>query len=1035
VRKERRLNRFPHNGCETAVIGIRDFWKESDTMTVVVRRVSLGLAFVVGVLLADAARAAPPENLARRAKATATSEHNNFYLARFACDGKIPSAGSSGADLGAAWCVLKAKSGDRADFTLTWDKPVELSELIYWGRTTWFMDECWKDYEVYLDGATSPAAKGTFQMIHGPQRVAVARSQVRKVTLKFLNSHGGFNPGALEIQAFSRPIGDTELRRMTAATNSPLAYMPFVEKNDPRHIRALIADLRRAHGAAYPQAEQHAMRLDALEALPAGPASLANDPQAEEAAERIREQLEALERDVLLFDQDKVVAIRRYEIEASHVYTYHYEGFRAGGGLYLASLRNPKAEPKLLVESPTGQILDLDLSYDGRTVLFSWRRKVDEGYHLWTVNVDGAGLKRLTDGVWHDYNGAWLPDGGIVFLSTRWPQFAYCWHAPVGILHRMNADGSGIRPISSNYLNDFTPVVLDDGRIIYTRWEYVDRPAIPIQSLWTINPDGTGLLGYFGNRILSPATFMEARSIPGASKILCTMTGHNGPARGAIGVIDRSKGVNAQDAIDNITPDVPVPKVNEGCGNTDGTKQYSTPYPLDATRFLVSIRGPLLVRTYGGQCQSSALPDPETGMQWLSAQPVRPRARPPTIASRLPEKPEPYATVFLQDVYNGLEPQVRRGEVKAIRVVRDLPKTVRIDPSLRAFGFQFPVISCGATYAAKKVFGEAPVEADGSAYFRIPAETPVYFMAMDAQGRAVQRMRSFTHLMPGETQGCVGCHEHRLQTSRPKAIGAIGRTPRDLTPPEWGVRGFDYADIVQPVLDRHCTKCHDSVDPPNRIDLTGGKTDFFNVSYDVLARENQGGRGTSYVNWIPTYNGQEWNILEVTPKTWGSPRSKLAEVVLSGHPDKDGKPRFTIDDAGRRRILAWIDLNVPYYGTPETAYPEKIGCRQLLPDDLEKVLADVAKRRCAECHAAGKIPRREWVRITEPKFNPFLMAPLAKSAGGSQKCAKAVFADAKDPDYQAILATFKPVQAALAKRPRMDMPGGTPAADVCRTCQ
>jgi hypothetical protein len=183
-----------------------------------------------------------------------------------------------------------------------------------------------------------------------------------------------------------------------------------------------------------------------------------------------------------------------------------------------------------------------------------------------------------------------------------------------------------VEKLSGNYLNDFTPAVLDDGRILYTRWEYVDRPAIPIQSLWTINPDGTGLAGYFGNRKISPGTFMEARGIPGTGRILSTMTGHNGPTRGAIGVIDRSRGDNAQEAICNLTPDVPVPRVDEGNGNTSGSKQYSGPYPLDATRFLCSARGPLLVRTLSGECQSFALPAPGDGMQYFSARPI---AEPP----------------------------------------------------------------------------------------------------------------------------------------------------------------------------------------------------------------------------------------------------------------------------------------------------------------------------------------------------------------------------------------------------------------------
>ncbi len=975
----------------------------------------------LNVLTAEAVGAPLPENLGPKARASASSEHNAQYLARFAVDGKIPPAASTAEDREAAWCVLKRESGDRADFTLEWPEPVEVAAVVYWGRTAWFMTECWKDYAVYFDDQPQPAAKGTFEMRHGPQQIRLPKSTVRKVKLQFLNSFGGPNPGAAEIQVFGEPLPEAELDRLNRQANSTLLAMPWVEKTDPAALRLLIASLEQLHRNQYAQAAEHQARLETLSAkqTPDTPAS----------------DLEKLERDVLLFDVDRVAVIKRHEITASHVYTYHYEGFRPGGGLYLVALGNSQQEPVELVASPTGQILDLDLSYDGRTILFSWRRTEDEPYHLWTVGVDGSGLRQLTDGPWHDYNPCWLPDGGIAFLSTRSPQFAYCWHAPVGILHRTEADGSGVRMLSANYLNDFTPTVLADGRILYTRWEYVDRPAIPIQSLWTVNPDGTGLAGFFGNRVLSPGTFMEARSVPGSAKTLCTMTGHNGPTRGAIGLIDRSRGVNDQAAIENLTPDVPVPAVNEGNGNTDGTKQYSGPYPLDSERFLVSIRGPLLVRTIAGDCQAVALDAPEAGMQWLAAQPVRPRPRPPVVASALPQDADEFATLFLQDVYNGLEPHVRRGEVTHIRVVREMPKTVRIDPSLRAFGFQFPVISCGATYAGKTVLGDVPVGPDGSVSFRVPAGMPIYFMALDREGRAVQRMRSFTHLMPGEAQGCVGCHEHRLQSSRPRMTLASLRPVQELQPPEWGVGGFDYSRVVQPVLDRYCGVCHTGVEPASGIDLSGDKTDFFNVSYDVLARENQGQRGSPHISWIPTYNGQEWNILEVRPKTWGSPVSKLAELVLSGHPDEQGMPRFDMDPADRRRIFSWIDLNVPYYGTSETAWPEAKGCRQIYPANLDEVLAEVVSRRCAECHAEGKIPRRVWTRITHPELNPFLTAPLARSAGGTERCGRAVFADTDDPDYRTILSTFEPIAARLRETPRMDMPGAEPSCNVSRSCQ
>ncbi len=961
-----------------------------------------------------------PENLALKARITTDSEYSRDYQARNVADGKIPVAGGQ-ADVGRAWCVNGSTHRNHSQTLFGWANFVRVEEIVYYGRTAFQMRECWKGYEILLSDSSRPILTGELKMVHGPQRITLPRPMLTgKLLIRFTSSYGGSNPGASEIEIYPARLTAKAFRELETRAHVPQGGLRRIDQVDCEKLGQLIRQQRHVYGASYRQYGEH---ISALERL-----------QRSNGADK---ELSDLQRKVLLFDVNKLVAIRRREITASHVYTYHYEGFKPGGGLYVFDVHNLQADPLELASSPAGQILDCDLSYDGKTVLFSWRRREDEGYHLWTVRTDGTGLKRITDGFWHDYNACWLPDGGIAFLSSRCPQFAYCWHAPVGVVYRMNADGTNVRKISSNYLNDFTPYPLGDGRIIYSRWEYVDKPAIPIQSLWTINPDGTNLSMYFGNGVLSPGTFMEPRQIPGTSKIICTMTGHNGPTRGAIGIIDRSRGLNAQASIENITPDVHIPAVGEGNGNTPEPKPYSCPLPLDQSRFLVSASGPVLVRTISGDCQSTALPRPDNGMQYFCAQPIRPRHRPPAIASALDPNCDETddAYVYLQDVYKGLEPHVKRGQIKRIRVVQELSKSVRIDPSLRAFGFQFPVISCGATYAGKKVLGEVAVEPDGSAYFRVPARAAIYFMVLDENGRALQRMRSFTHLMPGETQGCVGCHEPRRQSPPAQRGLRAAMLPKDLEQPEWGIAGFDYSRIVQPILDEHCAGCHNPVDHPKAIDLTGGKTDFFNVSYDVLARDNQGKKGSPYISRIPTYNGHEQNILEVTPMAWGSPQSMLAKVVLSGHPDDEGKPRIQLDDKSRRRILAWIDLNVPYYGTSETAYPQNVGCRRIYPENLDKVLAEVAKRRCSQCHKNGKVPRRVWTRVTEPQLNDFLLAPLARSAGGSERCETAVFADTSDGDYQAILATFGPTTEMLKHTPRMDMPAGRPAPDVCRDCQ
>jgi mono/diheme cytochrome c family protein len=297
-------------------------------------------------------------------------------------------------------------------------------------------------------------------------------------------------------------------------------------------------------------------------------------------------------------------------------------------------------------------------------------------------------------------------------------------------------------------------------------------------------------------------------------------------------------------------------------------------------------------------------------------------------------------------------------------------------------------------------------------------------------------MRTFTHFMPGEQQSCIGCHADRNQAaprSQPRPLAGL-RPAEALQQPEWGLRGFSYAHIVQPVLDQHCVRCHNARKPRGAVDLSGDHTDIFSVSYETLARAGTGAEdpnvggyspdrfgGSPYTSWIATYNGMESNILDIQPKQWGSPASRLADLVLTGHPNSGGKPRVNLDRDEQRRIYAWIDLNVPYYGASESNHYEVRGCRQLLPPNLEEVLRDVGTRRCSACHEEGRIPRAFYTRITNVEHNDFLLAPLAEEAGGAEACGQAIFESTDDPDYQAILNTFAPLKSLLRDRPRIDM--------------
>ena len=1052
-----------------------------------------------------------PVNLARTARASASSEYSGQYLATLAVDGVIPELLSKD-DIGRAWAVNGARARGKAWFVLEWDEPVRVSEIIYYGRTSWLVEECWKDYEVRLDDGEQTVATGRFEMNAGGQRIPVETSEVRRIRLDFSSSYGGPNPGAAEIEIYADsppsdalpklkrfPSNLARRARVNASSEYSAQYLakfavdgeippPFARgdpgkawavkgleakdkaefslewdrpvsvcevayygrtavlieegwkdyelyANDeteplakgtfgfgsgaqpirlvPREVRKLTFRFLSSYGGPNPGAAEIQVYDEPTPADWLPRFMRGGWDQPEESVELTR----AVSSGELGFDS--LLVIQRHELNPSHVYTACCEGFRAGGGLYTLTPPTPDGSLTELVASPEGQIMDYDLSYDAREVVFSWRQTTGDSYHLYRMNADGSGMTQLTEGPWHDYNACWLPDGGIAFVSTRHGEFVLCFTTPSGVLFRMDKDGGSVRRLSANNVNDFTPSVFPDGRILYSRWEYVDKPAIPIQSLWTLRPDGRGLSVFYGNRVLSPASFLEAQALPGEARALCTLTAHNGPIRGGIGVVDRRLGVNAQAAIRNLTPQVDIGRVDQGSGN-HVRGPFEGPYPIGDDRFLVSGKGSVYVGDLAGRWALLMPKDQSIG--FYNPRPLRARARPPIVAASEPPEHTDRATVFVADVYQGLTPEVERGAVTEICVVQEVAKPLRT--AVMGFGFQRPVISCGATYAAKRVLGYAPVEEDGSAHFAIPAELPVYFEVLDSHGRALQRMRSFTHLAAGEQQGCVGCHEPRGRTGLRRRTIAARRAPSTLRPPEWGEANFDYTAVVQPVLDRYCIRCHSGADAPKGLDLSGAKTDWFSVSYDVLTR--------GYVSWIDTRNGREANIGQIAPLRWGSPASRLAQIVLDGHPDSEGKERVRLDATSARRVFAWIDLNVPYYGTFEMAYPKAEGGRRLYPEDLDARLADVAQRRCVSCHQQ-QVPSRGFVRLTDPELNDFLVAPLAKTAGGRQSCGEPVFASTSDPDYRALLELFKPVRELLATTPRMDMPGAK-ASGANRSC-
>lgn len=744
--------------------------------------------------------------------------------------------------------------------------------------------------------------------------------------------------------------------------------------------------------------------------------------------------------------------------------------FSAGGGLYVFDPSRPEQgarpvfEPEAAAYFDRGVIFDMSVSYEADRLLFAWRacpesetdsqttaqtrpgiaaqpasvRPLSENssFHIFEINADGAGLRQITTGPYHDVHPLYLPDGKIAFVSTRVEAYTLCQPGPGCSLHVMDPDGSNVRRIHFGTLADHSPFVMDDGAILFTRWEYQDKSLTYPQGLWTVNPNGTRLQLFFGNTILVPAVLWQARSIPGTSNVLCTLAPHHGNPVGAVGIIDRRQGLENRFAIRNITPEIPYdPTIDrEGPGDAQYPWSYRDPYPLTRDLFLVSYGGPLnggpeRYRLYLLNDQGEKAPlyeDPD--IDCFNPLPLAPRKRPHRVPPIPPAREESRETgtgaFFVADVYQGMR-GVERGRVKAIRVMKVVPKPCNMRGQ-RAYDMD-PLMS-RATYYAKINCGTAPVDANGSAYFTAPAESEIYFQALDADGKELCRMGSITQIMPGETQSCIGCHESRFTAPRTlrSTAAALVTGPVDLTPPPWGAGPVDFVRQVQPVFTKYCAGCHSGPNPAADLDLSDDKTRYFNMAYDGLID-----RKLVHSIWLLTAPARNFLPLQT-----GSHVSELTKWIESGHGGA------AVDDESRRRVFTWIDSNTPYYGTYEHSRPGSPGSRDAFYSGGEfapwfQTFRGVFDANCGACHgpigrATRDLTDSTWINLTHPEWSRVLTAPLAKTAGGRERCKEkngkqpARFQDRSNPVYQGMLAALREGKRSLEANPRADMPGFKP---------
>ena len=539
---------------------------------------------------------------------------------------------------------------------------------------------------------------------------------------------------------------------------------------------------------------------------------------------------------------------------------------------------------EVLLDCPDGIVRDPSLSHDGKTLAFSMRT-ADENhggdFHLYVMDLDKMEPKQITfgEGV-ADMEPEWLPDGNLVFTSTRCNFSAPCWWSSVCNLYTCDAQGRYIRRLAVDHGHTVFPHMTNDGRITYTRWEYSDRTAGYLHSLFVMNADGTGQIEYYGNNSWFPAAILHTRAVPNSTKMIAVSGAHHIDQRGKLIMIDRKEGTQAGVGVKMLAPEKDYP-YREGYGTSGnvtydtGGEQWQYPYALDEDNYVVCYSpegGP--IRGLKGINSTGTAGSPAFGIYWQHRQGTRELLiYDPTISSgqQIPLAPRPHAfqrvsqvdehkktgIFYVQDVYfgPGLE-GVKRGAAKKLRVVAlNYRAKGTVALGLHPWGGHqtSPCSINNGSYDVKHVLGEVDVADDGSCYFECPSRVPVYFQLLDERGRMIQNMRSWTMVLPGETFGCIGCHEDknttaaankyridniktpqkiqpfyaagekpvqemtRFQTeSQKSAMAYLGsNAPQGMDVP----KGFSYTREIQPIWDRHCIQCHAGKKNPAKADV------------------------------------------------------------------------------------------------------------------------------------------------------------------------------------------------------------------------
>jgi hypothetical protein len=624
---------------------------------------------------------------------------------------------------------------------------------------------------------------------------------------------------------------------------------------------------------------------------------------------------------------------------------------------------------RVLLSAKDGIIRRPCVHFDGRRIVFSMCKTNRDKFHIYEIEIDPKTLftekgelapKQLTfaEDV-YDVDPIYLPDEKIAFCSTRDHKIVPCAGQLVPQIYRMDADGTNIHQITRSTVHENELSLTPDGRILYSRWDYVDRNFGDGHGFWFSNPDGCNQALAWGNNTAHPSSGWTARMVPGSGRILCILGTHHGSLGGALAVIDSQIAVDGRQSIvrtwppevikrfenpaklklpKDQKPSPGIPKMTSIWptearallatdynyrlhGWTDDLNSvrpwYNTPFPLSEEHFLfvrAEHRG-AAAAIYLGDMSGREAKLYEEAPGCYDPMPLAPHPRPAPLAS-----PRDYENndghFYVQNVYEGTHMEgVEPGSIKYVRVVEALSKRGKSQHIWRALGHQEGMIGWSG-FIAKRILGTAPVESDGSASFLVPSDKFVYFQLLDTDGMMIQSMRSGTSIHSGERRGCVGCHESRVNVNVSAKSGAptkaLKRAPSKLKPWYGKPRAFNYLSEVQPVFDKHCVKCHDfGGKGATKVILAGDKGFAFNASYGELQSKGYTGAiGAGPAGHLPA-------------KTWGSHTSPLIRLLKQGHPPgKDTPKDLKLSEEEMDRIVTWIDINSPYYPTGYSARPE-----------------------------------------------------------------------------------------------------------------